>query len=275
MKILAFGKTGQVATELAKFDNVTCVGREVADLLNPQKCAELILQNDYDAVINAAAYTAVDKAESEEDIATIINGDAPAAMANAAAEKGIPFVHISTDYVFDGTGEKPWSPDDQTHPINAYGRSKLKGEIGVQESGATYGILRTSWVFSPYENNFVKTMIRLGKERDELSVVNDQIGGPTPASAIAKATMTVAQQLVSDPSKSGIYHFSGTPNCSWADFASQIFHTYKIECRINEISTKVYPTPAKRPLNSRLNCDSIFESFGIIRPNWADSLQSE
>lgn len=165
--ILAFGKTGQVAIELQRIGDVTALGREDVDLLDPQACKDAIKHHSPKAVINAAAYTAVDKAENEEALGTIVNGDAPTAMAQACSELGIPLVHISTDYVFDGTGEAPWAPDDQTAPQNAYGRSKLAGETGIRASGAVHVILRTSWVFSAHGANFIKTMLRLSETRDE------------------------------------------------------------------------------------------------------------
>ena len=164
--ILVFSKTGQVARELQQLRAVMALGREEADLNDPQACSDAIRHHSPNAVINAAAYTAVDQAEDEEAIATVINGDAPSAMARACAELGIPFVHISTDYVFEGTGQAPWQPQDQTAPQNAYGRSKLAGETGIADSGGTYAILRTSWVVSAHGANFIKTMLRLSETRD-------------------------------------------------------------------------------------------------------------
>jgi dTDP-4-dehydrorhamnose reductase len=219
--ILVFGKTGQVARELHKLGTVMALGREEADLSDPQACADAIRHHSPDAVINAAAYTAVDQSEDEDEevIATVINGDTPTAMAKVCAELGIPFVHISTDYVFEGTGQDPWQPQDQTAPQNAYGRSKLAGETGVADSGGTYAILRTSWVVSAHGANFIKTMLRLSETRHALNIVGDQIGGPTPARDIALACLQIAEQLIQDSSKSGTYHFSGAPDVSWADFA--------------------------------------------------------
>ncbi len=187
MTILVFGTTGQVATELRWQSDVISLSRNEADLSNPAQCGEKILELRPEVVINSAAYTAVDKAEEDEDLATVINGAAPTAMATAAAELGIPFLHLSTDYVFDGSGQRAWKPDDQIGPLGAYGRSKLAGEIGVTAAGGNYAILRTSWVFSAHGNNFLKTMLRLGVERPTLNIVADQIGGPTPAASIAVA----------------------------------------------------------------------------------------
>ena len=269
MSILVFGKTGQVACELQHLHpEFTYLSREEADLSNPDACAEAILATKPSAVINAAAYTAVDHAEDEESLAYTINAAAPAAMANACATLGIPFVHISTDYVFDGSGEISRAPDAPTAPINAYGRTKLAGEEAIRASGALHAILRTSWVFSGHGNNFVKTMLRLSETRDTLSIVADQIGGPTPASAIAAACAKIATEI----SKSGTYHFSGAPEASWADFAREIFSQSNRDITVTGIATSDYPTPAKRPLNSRLDCASILTDFEIIRPSWIKSL---
>ena len=269
MSILVFGKTGQVACELQHLHpEFTYLSRKEADLLNPDICAEAILAAKPSAVINAAAYTAVDLAEDEESLAYTINAEAPAAMAQACANLSIPFVHISTDYVFDGSGEMSRAPDAPTAPINAYGRTKLAGEEAIRSSGALHAILRTSWVFSAHGNNFVKTMLRLSETRDSLSIVSDQIGGPTPASAIAAACAKIATEI----SKSGTYHFSGAPEASWADFAREIFSQSNRDITVTGIATSDYPTPAKRPLNSRLDCASILTDFEIIRPSWIKSL---
>ena len=269
MSILVFGKTGQVACELQHLHpEFTYLSREEADLSNPDACAEAILAAKPSAVINAAAYTAVDHAEDEESLAYTINAAAPAAMANACATLGIPFVHISTDYVFDGSGEMSRAPDAPTAPINAYGRTKLAGEEAIRASGALHAILRTSWVFSGHGNNFVKTMLRLSETREALSIVADQIGGPTPASSIAIACATIAQNL----NKSGTHHISGAPSVSWADFAREIFAQADRTITVTDIPTKDYPTPAVRPLNSRLDCASLLSDFGVKQPQWKDEL---
>ncbi|TQM94876.1 dTDP-4-dehydrorhamnose reductase [Roseinatronobacter monicus] len=272
--ILVFGQTGQVARELARLaPDALYLGREQADLTDPDACAAAIRAHRPSAVINAAAYTAVDRAEDEEALATLVNGDAPAAMAVACAEIGIPLVHISTDYVFDGAGEAPFAPDHPTAPLGAYGRTKLKGEDGVRAAGATHAIMRTSWVFSAHGANFVRTMLRLGAERDLLNVVTDQIGGPTPARAIAEACLSMAQQLQADPTKSGTYHFSGTPATSWAGFARAIMTEADLTCEIIDIPTAAYPTPARRPLNSRLDCTAL-RVFGLSQPDWREYLKT-
>lgn len=270
--ILVFGKTGQVATELQRLGDVVALGRDQANLSDPAACADAIRTHAPRAVINAAAYTAVDRSEEEEVLATIINGDAPTAMAQACAELDIPLIHISTDYVFAGTGGAPWQPDDPTAPQNAYGRSKLAGEIGIRNSGAVHAILRTSWVVSAHGANFVKTMLRLLDTRDALNIVADQIGGPTPAGDIAAACLQIAEQLIADPSKSGTYHYSGAPDVSWADFARAIFEQAGKAVAVTPIPTTDYPTPAKRPLNSRMDCSAIKQVFGIARPNWRNGL---
>ena len=272
--ILVFGKTGQVATELQRSGDVLALGRNQADLSDPVACAQRIRALAPRAVINAAAYTAVDKAEQDEELATIINGDAPTAIAQACAEMQIPLVHISTDYVFEGSGGAPWKPSDATAPQNAYGRSKLAGEAGILGSGATYAILRTSWVVSAHGTNFVKTMLHLSKTRDTLSVVADQIGGPTPARDIAGACLMIAQQLQENPSKSGIYHYSGAPSVSWASFASEIFRQAARRVTVTPIQTAAYPTPAKRPLNSRMDCSMTNSTFGIKQPDWRIGLKA-
>ena len=274
MKLLIFGKTGQVARELQRLaPDATYLGREDADLMHPAACAAAITTHEADAVINAAAWTAVDKAETEEAAATTVNGDAPTAMAQAAAAKGIPFLHISTDYVFDGTGDRPFTPDHPTGPLGAYGRSKLKGEQGVRAANGPHLILRTSWVVSAHGANFVKTMLRLGAERESLNVVADQIGGPTPAAAIAQALITAAKAMTQG-AQGGTHHFAGIPDTSWADFARAIMATANLPCEIRDIPTSEYPTPAKRPLNSRLDCSALTTAFGIPRPDWRQGLSA-
>ena len=274
MKLLVFGKTGQVAQELiqqAGAHDIQCLGRDMANLSDPAACAALIASSDADAVINAAAYTAVDKAEDDEALATIINAEAPGAMARACAAKDIPFLHISTDYVFDGAGNLPRQPSDPVGPINAYGRSKLAGEEAVRAAGGRHVILRTSWVFSAHGSNFVKTMLRLSESREMLSVVADQVGGPTSARDIAGALLVIAPQLGGTRS-GGTYHFSGQPNVSWADFARAIFEISGANTQVTDIATKDYPTPAQRPLNSRLDCSAISRDFGVKVPDWRGSL---
>lgn len=271
--ILVFGKTGQLARELAQLQGVTCMGRDQADLSDPAACAAVIRAARPLAVINAAAYTAVDRAEEEEELATVVNAAAPGAMAQACAGLGIPFVTVSTDYVFDGSGTTPWRPEGTPTPMNAYGRSKLAGEGAVQAAGGIFAILRTSWVVSAHGNNFVKTMLRLGGTRDSLTIVADQIGAPTPARDIAAACLEMARQLAQDPAKSGIYHLQGAPKVSWAGFAAEIFAQSNLSCAVEDIPTSAYPTPATRPLNSQLDCTTLETVFGLSQPDWRVGLK--
>ena len=266
MKVLVIGQTGQVARDLQRAcpDAVT-LGRDQADLSRPSTCAAAIRAAKADVIINAAAYTAVDRAESEPELAHLINGTSPGTMAQVAAERGLPFIHLSTDYVFDGSGEKPWMPQDNPAPLSAYGRSKWAGETVVLEQGGT--VIRTSWVFSAHGNNFVKTMLRLGAERESLNVVADQWVGPTPADSLAQALLMVAAKPAV-----GLYHFAGAPDINWSGFARQIMAKAGLSCRVQDIPSSDYPTPARRPRNSRLDCSSFSAQFGAERPDWAAGL---
>ncbi|MFC3181713.1 dTDP-4-dehydrorhamnose reductase [Cypionkella sinensis] len=270
MKALVFGQTGQVARELARRlpAGVTAefLGRAQADLSDPAACAAAVMASNADVVINAAAWTAVDKAETEEAAALVVNGDAPGAMARACAARRLPFLHISTDYVFDGMGDQPFGVDHPVGPLGAYGRTKLAGEQAVQAAGGVHVILRTSWVVSAHGANFVKTMLRLGRERESLNVVADQIGGPTPAADIADALYVMAAGLLAGK-PGGVQHFAGAPDCSWADFARAIMTQAGLACVVQDIPSSAYPTPAKRPLNSRMDCSRLAE-FGLKRPQW-------
>lgn len=275
MRFLVFGQSGQVAQELARRlpQGVSAhfLGRDQADLRDRAACAQAI--DGWDAVINAAAYTAVDKAETDEATALSINAAAPAVMAARCAALDIPFLHISTDYVFNGAGSLPFAPDHPTGPRNAYGRTKLAGEEGVRAAQGRHLILRTSWVISAHGANFVKTMLRLGASRDSLSVVADQIGGPTPAGDIAEALIAAAQAMVQG-AKGGTHHFSGAPDVSWADLARAVMRGGGLTCKVNDIPTSAYPTPAVRPRNSRLDCSGFEAEFGIQRPDWQLGLRS-
>lgn len=278
MHILVFGYSGQVATELRALAGgdlrITALDRQAADLTDPAACAAAIMTHAPDAVINAAAYTAVDKAEQDEPTAHLINADAPLAMAHACAARDIPLVSISTDYVFSGAGDVPWKPQDATGPQGAYGRTKLAGEAAIAAAGGRWAVLRTSWVVSAHGNNFVKTMLRLGAERDGLNVVADQIGGPTGAAEIASACVVIARKLATDANLSGIYHFAGAPATSWADLARAIFDGAGVDCVVTDIPSSAYPTPATRPLNSRMDCSATTATFGIEPPKWRDSLRA-
>lgn len=271
--LLVFGRTGQVATELGRLaPEARFLGRDQADLSDPAACAAAIRASGCKAVLNAAAYTAVDRAETDPDLARVVNAEAPAAMARAAAELGVPFLHVSTDYVFDGSGDRPWAEGDPTGPLGVYGATKLAGERGIAAAGGQWAVLRTSWVFSAHGANFVRTMLRLGAGREALRVVADQHGGPTPAAGIAAAGLAMLGAMRADGGLGGLYHFSGAPDTSWAGFAREIMAQAGLSCRITDIPTTDYPTPARRPANSRLNCAAILRDFGISRPDWRAGL---
>jgi dTDP-4-dehydrorhamnose reductase len=278
MRLLIFGQTGQVARELARALpagwQADFLGRGRADLSDPPACAAVVAATDAHAVINAAAYTAVDRAEEEEMLATTINGGAPAAMAREAALRGLPFVQISTDYVFDGSGREPRHPADPTAPLGAYGRSKLAGENGVRTAGGPHAILRTSWVFSAEGANFLKTMLRLSETRSALNVVGDQIGGPTPASAIARAALKMTDAM-EQGRPGGIWHIAGAPFVSWAGFADWIFACAGRAVTVTPIPSADYPTPARRPLNSRLDCATLARDFALRTPDWKAQVRAD
>ena len=279
MKLLVIGREGQVSTELerqaiddADIGQTTLLGLDVVDLTRPETGADAIAATDADVVINAAAYTAVDRAEDDEATAQLINGEGPRLMARAAAARGIPFLHISTDYVFEGGGTHRWTEDMETGPLGAYGRTKLDGELAVAAAGCDHALLRTSWVFSAHGANFVKTMLRLAETRDTLTVVDDQIGGPTAAADIAASLLIMAHAFHRGDGQSGVYHYAGQPDASWADFATEIFTRAGKPVTVTGIPTSDYPTPAARPLNSRLDCQKIAKIFGIEAPDWRASL---
>lgn len=283
MKILCIGKSGQVAQALAERGaaaaaTVTCLGRPELDLLNPNQVATALETQAPDLVVNAAAYTNVDGAENDRQAAFALNADAPGKLAALCAARQLPLVHISTDYVFDGRGETAWLETDPTGPINVYGASKLAGETAVREACAAHVILRTSWVYSPFGANFAKTMLRLGRERAELSVVADQIGAPTGALEIADAILAMAPRLVSSDEAFGTYHFAASGYGSWADFAEQVFAV--LEGRtgkatgLTRIPTSEYPTPAARPKNSRLNTQKFETRFGHRPADWRSCVRA-
>jgi dTDP-4-dehydrorhamnose reductase len=279
MRVLQFGAGGQMAMEtIARAARhgmtLTALSREQADLADPAAIAAIVREADADLVINAAAYTAVDKAESERDLAFVVNGEAPGAMARACAARGIPLVHVSTDYVFNGTGARPWREDDPVAPVNAYGASKLAGERAIAASGARAAILRTSWVFSAHGANFVKTMLRLS-DRPQLKVVDDQFGRPTFAGDLAEAALTVGARLARDgEAETGVFHFAGDGAVSWCDFARAIFaERGGAGPQVLAIPTRDYPTPAARPANSVLDCSRLERTFGIVPRSWRDGLR--
>ncbi|PJE28998.1 dTDP-4-dehydrorhamnose reductase [Pseudooceanicola antarcticus] len=265
--VLVFGRSGQLATELARRARVTCMGHEAADLVQPGAAARAIASVRPSMVINAAAYTAVDRAESEAALAQRINAAAPGEMAEACAEAAIPFLHVSSDYVLDGSGESPREESARPAPLNAYGATKLAGEEAIRAAGGHWAVLRCSWVFSAHGTNFVKTMLRLSESRDALTIVADQVGGPTPAADIAAALLEMGRQMAAGK-RGGLYHYAGAPDVSWADFAREIFAQAGREVSVTDIPTEAYPTPAVRPLNSRLDCRRLEVDFGIARRDW-------
>ena len=279
MQLLIFGKSGQVASELAiqaaaaGYDYVA-LSRDDVDVRDGDAIRTAITNNPSDVIINATAYTNVDGAESEQDCAHKINADAPHIMAQAAAQKQLPFLHISTDYVFRGDGDKSWNIDDPIDPLNQYGMSKAAGERLISGIKGRNIIMRTSWVFSPHGKNFVKTILRIAASNNILNIVGDQIGGPTSAVDIASALLNIAKQEHEKPYQTGtqIIHYAGTPCVSWAEFSQEIVKKAGIETAIHAIPTTDYPTPAKRPLNSRLDSAHLAPLYGLSAPDWRIAL---
>lgn len=277
MKILVLGCKGQVGRclndQLTNTDNeVLYTSREQIDIADFEQTKSQILKICPDVVINATAYTAVDKAEEDQEIANLINNLAVENIANICNQQGCCLVHVSTDYVFDGSSNEPYKEHDQTNPQSVYGETKLKGELAIQSSGCKHIIIRTAWVFSEYGNNFLKTMLRLGTERDELSVVRDQIGCPTYAQDIAKAIVKILPSLSSQEIY-GLYHYCGDQPCSWHDFATIIFGEAKIRrmpfpTKINAIDSICFPTKARRPQYSVLDSGLIESEFMINASDW-------
>ncbi|HXC56158.1 MAG TPA: dTDP-4-dehydrorhamnose reductase [Rhizomicrobium sp.] len=286
LSILQFGKTGQVARALthaaaARSDiSIQALGRTEADLQRPDDIARAIRDaGPIDVVVNAAAYTAVDKAEAEPDIARVVNEDSVAAMAQACRARDVPLIHISTDYVFDGTKPSPYVEDDATNPLGVYGRTKLAGENAIRAMWDRHVILRASWVYSPWGTNFVKTMLRLGAERDELRVVDDQHGAPTSAIDIAEAILSIAPRIArsADPSLFGTFHFCDAGETTWRRFAEAIFADSvgwkDVKAKVVSITTAEYTTAAQRPQNSRLDCTKIERAHAVVRNPWRQSLK--
>ncbi len=279
MRALLFGPTGQLGRELldrAARHGVTllAVDRAMADLTDAASVAKVVERADVDIVINAAAYTAVDQAESEEDVAHAVNAAAPGAMARTCAARGLPFIHVSTDYVFDGSGTAPWRETDPVGPVGAYGRSKLAGERAIAQAGGRFLIVRTSWVFSPFGRNFVKTMLSLA-DRPQLRVVDDQHGRPTAAGDLAEALLVAAGRMVEDPDGPvrGVLHFAGEEATTWRRFAEAVFATAGgLAPAITPVTTAEYPTPATRPANSVLDCARVETILGIRPRPWRDGL---
>lgn len=283
MKILLLGKNGQVGWELqrslAPLGDLIALDRNpvdglTGDLSNPDQLRETIRQVAPDIIVNAAAYTAVDKAESEAELANRVNGQATQVMAEEAASLGAWLIHYSTDYVFNGEGVKPWRETDVVSPVNHYGASKLAGEQAVVASGCKHLIFRTSWVYGARGNNFAKTMLRLAKERETLNVIADQIGAPTGADLIADVTALAIRQVMTNPQLAGLYHLVAAGEVSWYDYAAYVIdfakgngETLAVEV-IKPIPTTAYPTPAARPLNSRLDTCKLRNNFSLHLPDW-------
>lgn len=285
LKVALTGANGQLGYQLAKklADKVTLLAldRATLDIANNAQVEQTLLAFAPDVIINAAAYTAVDKAEQEPELAKAINEAGPENLAKVAAALGAVLIHVSTDYVFDGTSDKPYVETDTTNPQSVYGLTKLQGEQAIVKHCAKHIILRTAWVFAEHGNNFVKTMLRLAQSKPELGVVADQTGGPTYAGDIADAIICIVSQLNPDNEpRFGVYHYSGAPYVSWHQFACDIFQqavTQKLidkAPQVNAITTAQYPTPAKRPAFSMLNCCKIQQAFGIVPSNWQAALNA-
>ena len=282
-RLLVFGANGQVAQEIARIGpglgfSPILMGRDRADLLT-QDAGALIAATAPDAVVNAAAYTAVDRAETEVAEAFRLNGDAPGEMARACCARSIPFVHISTDYVFDGMKPTPYLEDDPRAPLGVYGGSKAAGEEAVIAAGGNSAIVRTAWVYSAFGANFVKTMLRLAAQREEIGVVADQHGCPTWAQDVATASLRLAQGLLEGkPNCRGLFHAAGGGEASWAEFADAIFALSSARggpsARVKPITTAEFPTPARRPANSRLEGDRLSAATGYRPPPWRESLST-
>ena len=278
-KILVTGSNGQLGSEIKALTNndhnnlYFFTDRDSLDITDQETIKSFIATNRIDTIINCAAYTAVDKAEEDEANANAINHLAVKYLAEIAKEENIKLIHISTDYVFDGTNYRPYVESDPTNPKSVYGATKLAGEKAMQEiNPANSIIIRTSWVYSSFGNNFVKTMLRLGKERDALGVIFDQVGTPTYAKDLAQTILDIVPQITNE--KVEIYHYSNEGVLSWYDFAKEIMYMSKLECHIKPIETKEYPTPAKRPYYSLLNKAKIKKEFGITIPYWKDSVNA-
>jgi dTDP-4-dehydrorhamnose reductase len=285
MRIVVTGKQGQVVQSLLARGNaagveIIALGRPELDLAVPLTIEKSLTGARPDVIVSAAAYTAVDKAESEPELAFAINAAGAGEVARVAAILDVPIIHLSTDYVFDGTKPEPYVETDETGPVSVYGSSKLAGEQQVAAATNNHVILRTAWVYSPFGNNFVKTMLRLAETRDTLRVVGDQRGCPTSALDIADAVIAIAQRLLADkdPSLRGVFHLTGSGEATWAEFAEEIFSGLKARTgktvAVEHISTAEYPTPATRPANSRLNGERLRESFGLQLPAWQGSTKS-
>lgn len=283
MRIAVTGRVGQLVTSLrerAGGVEIVSLGRPQLDLLDRASVLRALAEKEPDVIINAAAYTAVDKAEEEADVAMRVNAGGAAFVAEAAASLEVPLLHVSTDYVFDGRLDRSYREDDPTGPTGAYGRSKLAGEEHVAAIHRDHAIFRTAWVYSPFGANFVRTTLRLGETRSEVAVVADQLGNPTSALDIADALIAIAARLAVDPDPAlrGVFHLSGQGEATWADVAEATFAAASCLGRpsvhVRRITTAEYPTPARRPANSRLDNTKLRERFGFSLPQWRNSLAS-
>lgn len=277
MTLVIFGAGGQVGRELAELAQaqglaVRAFARAEVDITDAAAVAEAVRGADF--VANCAAYTAVDKAEAERDRAFAVNATGPGVIAQACATAGAALLHISTDYVFRGDGDRPWREDDPIAPLSVYGETKAAGEAAVRAALPRHVILRTAWVFAAHGNNFVRTMLRLGAERPELRIVADQRGGPTPAADIAAAILAIRGQALAPGFDGwGTFHFAGAPATTWHDFAAAIFAAKGGAGPVlHAIATADYPTPARRPSNSVLDCGKISRVFGLGQPDWRQAL---
>ena len=283
MRIAVTGSKGQVATSLIERAEgkveIVALGRPAFDLTDRAAVIAGLNAVRPHVVVNAAAYTAVDKAETEEADAVRVNGDGAAHVAEAAMRLGVPLVHLSTDYVFDGALDRPYREDDPTSPTGAYGRSKLAGERAVADRCEDSVILRTAWVYSPFGTNFVRTMLRLNEARDEVGVVADQQGNPTSALDIADALIAIATRMKDDasPALRGVFHMTGSGEATWADLAETVFRQAAARGRrlthVRRIATADYPTPARRPANSRLDNEKLARVYGVRLPEWRQSVE--
>jgi dTDP-4-dehydrorhamnose reductase len=280
MRILVTGREGQVTTALqqaAKGDiEIIALGRPGLDLERPETLQSAVASVAPDLVINPAAYTAVDQAEQDEARAHRVNAVAPGVLAEAAAAIGAPIVHLSTDYVFDGTKPTPYVEGDPTGPVTIYGRTKLEGEHAVLAANPAAVVLRTAWLYAPKGKNFLRTMLKLAHTREEIAVVSDQRGNPTLVEDVAAGVLQVAARLAADRSRTGVYHMTGRGEASWAEFAAEIFRQSAARggpaAQVRPIPSSDYPTPAKRPVNSRLDCSRIAADFGVELRDWRDAL---
>jgi dTDP-4-dehydrorhamnose reductase len=281
MKLLILGRDGQVGTALtqllAPLGTIVAYGRQGADYSRPDELAGLVKREQPDVIVNAAAYTAVDKAESEPELARLVNAEAPTVLARAAAESGAWLIHYSTDYVFDGSGDTPWVENAPTGPLNIYGETKLAGELGIAAAGGRHLIFRTSWVHAPGGGNFIAKMLSLAQSRDELKVIDDQVGAPTSARLIAEVTARAIERIEADrPIAAGVYHLAAAGETSWNGYARYIIgETIRrglplrtTPGKVMPVPSSAFPTPARRPLNSRLSTLKLRDALAIDLPDW-------